>query len=271
VVTLIFDNVAGSDNTPGSDNAARVWDSATGKPLGEPLRHKGGVVSAIFSPDDARIVTASRDGTARVWEIATTEMRRRIAHDSSKVLVWARAIAGLRFNDDGELEVIPDDDRRKILHVTQLPPGPWADLAAWQQTSGPEATLSPNSKVTFRQVAENERDFNSIESLKSALDYDPTVPLARMMLANLLEKKEPAKAEGERDAAVLARAAHWRRYDLDRLPNDPKLRARAAEILMELPDAKVGVGPKPSTAAEAARALTDAMPDSEKPAENTRQ
>jgi hypothetical protein len=42
------------------------------------------------------------------------------------------------------------------------------------------------------------------------LCYDPTVPLARMMLANVLEKEELAKEEGQRDATVHAQAAHWR-------------------------------------------------------------
>ena len=75
------------------------------------------------------------------------------------------------------------------------------------------------------------------------------MPLALLTMANTLEKEELAKEEGQRDAAVLARAAHWRRYDLDRLPKgDPKLWARAAEILRELPESQVGVGPKPTTA-----------------------
>lgn len=53
-------------------------------------------------------------------------------------------------------------------------------------------------------------------------------------------------------AAVLARAAHWWRYDLDRLPkDDPVLWARAVQILRELPG-RVGVGPKPTSAAEEA-------------------
>jgi hypothetical protein len=39
---------------------------------------------------------------------------------------------------------------------------------------------------------------------------------------------------------------------LDRLPDDPQFWARAAEILRQLPEARVGVGPKPITAAEAA-------------------
>jgi WD40 repeat protein len=41
---------------------------ARGKPLTEPLRHKGPVTSAAFSSDGRRIVTASEDQTARVWD-----------------------------------------------------------------------------------------------------------------------------------------------------------------------------------------------------------
>lgn len=49
------------------DNNVRVWDAATGKELGQPLRHQDIVVAAAFSPDGAKIVTASTDGRARVW------------------------------------------------------------------------------------------------------------------------------------------------------------------------------------------------------------
>jgi WD40 repeat protein len=36
-------------------------------PLSEPLRHDAEVLSAAFSPDGSRVLTASRDGTARLW------------------------------------------------------------------------------------------------------------------------------------------------------------------------------------------------------------
>jgi WD40 repeat protein len=48
-----------------------VWDAQTGKPLTEPLRHEEGVTSALFSPDGLRVVTVSRDKTARVWDAQT--------------------------------------------------------------------------------------------------------------------------------------------------------------------------------------------------------
>ena len=48
--------------TASSDKTARVWDAATGQPIGEPLKgHDNAVSSAAFSPDGTRIVTASWD------------------------------------------------------------------------------------------------------------------------------------------------------------------------------------------------------------------
>ena len=239
--------------TASTNGTARIWDATTGALVGEPLRHESTVSSAGFSPDGLRVLTACADGTARVWDLPSQQELGEIARITPAVIVWARAVAGLRFKEQGELEVIPRDERQKTLDEPRLPAGPWAELAKWLNTTGPHRLVRPKSKVTVRQVAERERDFGSRASLESALRYDPTVPLARMMLANVLEKEELAKEEGQRDAAVLARAAHWRRYDLDRLPkDDPKLWARAAEILRQLPEAHVGVGPKPITAATAA-------------------
>jgi len=53
-----------------SDGTARLWEAATGKAVGQPMRHNGGVSSAAFSLDGRWVVTASWDGTARVWEAA---------------------------------------------------------------------------------------------------------------------------------------------------------------------------------------------------------
>jgi WD domain, G-beta repeat len=47
-----------------------IWDAASGKPIGKPLTgHEGAVNSAAFSPDGQRIVTASDDKTARIWQV----------------------------------------------------------------------------------------------------------------------------------------------------------------------------------------------------------
>jgi WD40 repeat protein len=56
--------------TWGQDDAARVWDPATGEQVLPPLRHGGIVNQAEFSPNGRFLVTASSDGTARLWDLA---------------------------------------------------------------------------------------------------------------------------------------------------------------------------------------------------------
>jgi WD40 repeat protein len=53
------------------DSAARLFDAATGKPVGQPLRQADLVWTASFSRDGRRIVTAGSDGTAQLWDAAT--------------------------------------------------------------------------------------------------------------------------------------------------------------------------------------------------------
>ena len=57
--------------TASTDKTARLWDAASGKPIGEPMKHEGTVNSAQFSPDGQRVVTASEDKTARLWDAAS--------------------------------------------------------------------------------------------------------------------------------------------------------------------------------------------------------
>jgi len=69
--------------TAAEDKTARVWDAATGReiavlkghcPSGQDYGAFGcSVLGAAFSPDGSRVVTASGDTTARVWDAATGE------------------------------------------------------------------------------------------------------------------------------------------------------------------------------------------------------
>jgi WD40 repeat protein len=50
---------------------ARLWETATGKPLGLPLPHPGAVTAVPFRADGRVILTGSDDQAARRWDAAT--------------------------------------------------------------------------------------------------------------------------------------------------------------------------------------------------------
>ena len=57
--------------TTSRDRTARIWDTATGKPLSPPLPHDQVVCRGEFSPDGRRVATVSDDDLARVWDADT--------------------------------------------------------------------------------------------------------------------------------------------------------------------------------------------------------
>jgi energy-coupling factor transporter ATP-binding protein EcfA2 len=71
--------------TASADNTARIWDAATAKEIAVLRGHDGAVRSAAFNPGllagrrhfsaagGSRIVTASDDNTARIWDAATAK------------------------------------------------------------------------------------------------------------------------------------------------------------------------------------------------------
>jgi len=93
--------------TASDDMTARIWDAATGKPVGEPL--SGRVLSAAFSPDGQRIVTASWDTTARVWDAATGKPI------GEPLKGHEDAVRSAAFSPDGKRIVTASDDKTARL------------------------------------------------------------------------------------------------------------------------------------------------------------
>jgi WD40 repeat protein len=52
-----------------------VWNASSGQLQAILQGHTDSVVSAVFSPDGQRIVTASKDQTARVWNASSGQLQ----------------------------------------------------------------------------------------------------------------------------------------------------------------------------------------------------
>ena len=245
--------------TTRGDNTAWLRESHTGKAPGEPMWHAAGVESVTFSHDGCKVLTASKDHTARLWYLPSPAILSglSLASDDVAVLVpWLEAYCGIRFGDDGEMQVIPLDERLAGVRLTSRLPGIWRSLAIWLMDPSPDRPLSIYGGCTIRQTAERERDYQeegTVASLTSALEYDNTLPLARMLLARALERDDAAKKAQDQDPSVRARVAFLRRHDLNLLAGQrgaikaadlATLYARAAKSLNDAPkEAVLGIGP----------------------------
>ncbi len=55
----------------GEKGSGRLWDGATGEPIGSPMRYGAFASEAIFNTNGTRILTWSEDNTARLWDGVT--------------------------------------------------------------------------------------------------------------------------------------------------------------------------------------------------------
>ena len=56
----------------GGDGTVRLWNPATGRPVGAPLQPRTGRRAGVaFSPDGRLLASADGDGTVRLWNPAT--------------------------------------------------------------------------------------------------------------------------------------------------------------------------------------------------------
>jgi WD40 repeat protein len=94
--------------TASTDNTMRVWDAASGKPIGEPMKHKDAVSSAGFSPDGQRVVTASEDNTVRVRDaVSGKPIGEPMKHEN--------AVISAQFSPDGQRVVTASLDKTARL------------------------------------------------------------------------------------------------------------------------------------------------------------
>ena len=104
----------------------------SGQAVTPPLDHKGDLSWAAFNHDGSRVVTASWDGTAQVWDaVSGKAIGPRFAHESSAT--WAE------FSPDG----------RSGGHGWLGSPGPGVGSEHWQARFARASSCQPNSPGEF--------------------------------------------------------------------------------------------------------------------------
>ena len=94
--------------TSDSDNVVRVWSVATGRQIGESIRHEYQVTALGFSADGRKLVTGDLSGTARIWSaIDYKQIGAPMKHLGS---IWS-----VGFSPDGRKVLTGADDRTARL------------------------------------------------------------------------------------------------------------------------------------------------------------
>ena len=132
--------------TGSDDKTARLWDAATGQPIGQPMVHQDWVNAVAFSPDGKAVLTGSSDKTARLWDAADGRpLGQPMAHQDA-----VRAVA---FSPDGKTVLTGSCDKTARL---------W-DAAAGQPLGQPMAhqgrvwavAFSPDGKTVLTGSGDN--------------------------------------------------------------------------------------------------------------------
>jgi WD40 repeat protein/tetratricopeptide (TPR) repeat protein len=128
----------------GQTGIAQVWDLQTGQAVSPPLVHDGMVNHLEFSPDGNRLVTASTDHFARIWEITSGKILREIKHTESvnyatfcsdgKQVATATLTAPAMFRVNRPEHWAFDSRQRTALTAN------WCQAQLWDAASGKAAT-----------------------------------------------------------------------------------------------------------------------------------
>jgi WD40 repeat protein len=135
--TLIWDVSFSPDGTRlvsgGDDKTVRLWDVATGSPIGQPLRgHDERVTGVAFSPDATRVASASGDKTVRLWDAAT-------GRPVGQPLRHNNAVQSVAFSPDGSR--IASGGADKTIRL-------W-DVSTGRETGALDGHRSPVETVAF--------------------------------------------------------------------------------------------------------------------------
>ncbi len=109
--------------TASADGTARVWVKGTRATLGPQMRHESAVTMATYSPSGHWVLTATKKGTAHLWDVNSGE---RQLKEESPALVHKKTIYAAVFSPDGKwiATASADSTARVWDATTHAPVGP---------------------------------------------------------------------------------------------------------------------------------------------------
>jgi WD40 repeat protein len=137
----------------GAPGTIRVFDMATGRPVGRVLEHENTVFGATFSPDGRMLLTCSSDNTARLWAVPGGERLARPLdlHRPGRVVAFAPQGRSLA-TQDGDLVrfwAFPEEG----VPMTRVPLGGRHSFAALS----PDGALMIPSGMTYSESLRHTR------------------------------------------------------------------------------------------------------------------
>jgi len=148
-----------------------VDDLATGKPVVLNLQKGDSLSDASFSPDGRRLVTASADKTARVWDTTTGE-------PVSPALEHSDPVIRAQWNRDGNRVITVSNDKARVWDAATgkpvSPPLKHGDKISW-------ASFSPDGRRVVTASADNTAQVWDVETgtkVGQPLKHDNDLTLA---------------------------------------------------------------------------------------------
>ncbi|KAH7908237.1 quinon protein alcohol dehydrogenase-like superfamily [Hygrophoropsis aurantiaca] len=236
------------------DKSIRVWDSADGREVGEPMLHEDYIRQIALSPDGRQIASASEDQTVRVWDLSE---RRQIGEPlqgqgkpSFTSVAWSpngrSVVAG---DDRGDIHMWSISSLKDSVDVTA--PALVTSNSARTPRSRTDSLSSsilnlpagssptpPQSPQLNTDPAEDIWEYSSNESFDSVLDLpaDGTRPAQRRRR----RRRRAAPVASTSSPPIQASVPPRHSPPLDQASSPPAQTTPAAHVEADAPASRVG-------------------------------